>query len=245
MNFAQPCCLLFFTVSSSHTPNLSLSPPKRRQDSPAKTASLNMPITYTFVICRSDCWANAHVFARHYRTKEILAPCATHAWTMKAHTNRGDHTDTHTSAVPVVPVPLTQSYVFVLRDHLFHKSRAWNIHMPQPHHTGSVGAAHTWSSARGSRSSPKRKTDPSVAIYCLWVHWSGREMLVDSPSRGLSEFSAPSRIMLQLLTGERRAGNNYYCNKYTWNEGEHPSFNYGGTILHIWLAQMITALSFF
>ncbi len=159
MNFAQPCCLLFFTFSSSHTPNLSLSPPKRRQDSPAKTASLNMPITYTFVICRRDCWANAHVFARHYRTKEILAPCATHAWTMKAHTNRGDHTDTHTSAVPVVPAPLTQSYVFVLRDHLFRKSRAWNIHMPHPHNAGSVGAAHTWSSARGSRSSPKRKTD--------------------------------------------------------------------------------------
>ncbi len=84
---------------------------------------------------------------------------------------------------------------------------------------------------------------PSVAIYCLWVHWSGREMLVDSPSRGFSEFSAPSRIILQLLTGERHAGNNYYCNKYTWNEGEHPSFNYGGTILHIWLTQMITALS--
>lgn len=61
MDFARPCCLLFFTVSSSHTPNLSLSPPKRRQDSSAKIASLNMPITYTFVICRSDCWANAHV----------------------------------------------------------------------------------------------------------------------------------------------------------------------------------------
>lgn len=92
---------------------------------------------------------------------------------------------------------------------------------------GSVGAAHTWSSARGSRSLPKREDRPSVAIYCLWVHWSGGEMLVDSPSRGLSEFAAPSRIMYQLLTGERRTGNNYYCNKYTWNEGEHPSFNYG------------------
>lgn len=184
-------CLSFPHSSQS----LSLLPPERRQDSPAKTASLNMSITYTFVICRSECRETAHTFACHYRTKEILAPYATHAWTMKAHTNRGDHTDTHTSALPVVSAPLTQSYVFVLRDHLFRKSRAWNIHTPQPHHAGSVGAAHTWSSARGSRSLPKREDRPSVAIYCLWVHWSGGEMLVDSPSRGFSEFAAQSRIM--------------------------------------------------
>lgn len=36
----------------------------------------------------------------------------------------------------VVPEPLTLSYVFVLRDHLFCKSRAWNIHAAEPRHAG-------------------------------------------------------------------------------------------------------------
>lgn len=149
--------LFCFFPSTSHSPSqfLSLSPPKRQQDSPAKTASLNMPITYTFVICCCNWQAHAHAFACHYRTKGILAPYATHAWTMKAHTNRGDHTDTHTSAESVVPAPLTPS-VCVKRSFV-PQEQSLKYSYTSTTSCWIVGAAHTWSSARGSQSSPKRK----------------------------------------------------------------------------------------
>lgn len=157
MDFARPCCLLFFTFSSSHTPNLSLSPPKRRQDSSAKIASLNMPITYTFVICRSDCWANAHVHTSLSHKRNSCTVC--HACMNNESTpqQRWSYWHPHICRACCACASHTE-LVFVLRDHLFHKSRAWNIHTPQPHHAGSVGTAHTWSSAQGSRSLPKRKT---------------------------------------------------------------------------------------
>lgn len=117
--------------------------------SPESTARPALHANYLHV-----CHTSQQSLSKHARSHAVIAQkdFSHHTTRMHEQWTRGDR---------VVPELLTLSYVFVLRDHLFCKSRAWNIHAAEPRHAG-----FSPDSALAA-SSPRRRVRQPISGYLL------------------------------------------------------------------------------